>query len=240
MGIIAFYVILLFIYGYFMLHIIAIGATFLPFAIAIAIDVVIYKFAISRIREKHKALALILAAVIAAPTLFIGGVSAGMVKNVWNPKEQKTKYEKRIDERNELEKKGIISFNAEIRNEPTTDAKKRFSRATSFSVKMTMTKSGNLIVKGINDGSFTYALTDFVYYKDEEEPCGFAVNATRESDGKIFRWRIHRQKPYFHDNNDKIKLVKSSDFDAVKEIIVGARSNSRGIEDSLCVDSIKN
>lgn len=240
MGIIAFYAVLAFIYGYFMMHIIATGAAFLPFVIAIAIDVVIYKLALGRVWEKHKAVALVLAAVIAAPTVFIGAVSAGLAKDVWIPKEQKTKYEKRIEERNELEDSGIISFNADIRSEPKPDAKKHFSRAASFSVKMTMTKSGNLIVTGISDGSFTYVLTDLIYYKDEEEPCGFAVNATRGSDGKKFRWQLHRQKPYFHDNKDKIRFANSSDFDAVKEIIIGARSNSRGIENSLCVDSIKN
>lgn len=236
---IAFYIILLFAYAFIIFQLLMVGVSLLPFLAMLGIDFIIYKFAIKKLSEKHKAIALILAAVIAIPTIFVGVVSGGFVKKYFAPKEQKTKYEKRIEERNELEEKGIISFNAEIRNEPKSNGKK-FNRATSFSVRMTMTKSGNLIVKGINDGSFTYVLTDLVYYEDEEEPCGFAVNATRESDGKTFRWQIHRKKSYFHDNKDKIRFVKSSDFDAVKEIVVGARANSRGIENSLCVDSIKN
>lgn len=216
------------------------GSILLPFVIVLGIDFFIYKLLIKRLLERHKAVAVILSVAIAVPTVFIGGVSLGMFKNFWIPKEQKTKYEKRIEERNELEEKGVISFNAEIRNEPKPDEKKHFSRTTSFSAGMTMNKSGNLIVKGINDGSFTYVLTDLIYYNEDEEPCGFVINATRGSDGKKFRWQIHRQKSYFHDNKDKIKFIKSNDFDASKEIIVGARSNSRGIENPLCVDAIKN
>ena len=103
----------------------------------------------------------------------------------------------------------------------------------STSPKMTFEFKGKDLIKISAPGDekfWHYKMDKLVYFRNEEEPCGFCLTLTRK-DGTSTKAMFHRGKSKFHSwYIDEVYFEDSSDIEEVKKIVEKAGINRLNVE----------